>query len=89
MQITCIVKPKSKVDSLSVNPDGSLRIKIKAPPVDGKANEYLIEYLSEVFKIKKKNIEIISGHTNSHKRINIVESDQQVKETLRRLAINH
>ncbi len=88
MQITCIVKPKSKVDSVSVNPDGSLRIKIKATPVDGKANEYLVAYLSEVFKIKKKNIEIISGHTNSHKRLNIVEDDQRIQELLKGLSIN-
>ena len=72
MQLHCIVKPKSKVDSISANADGSFRIKIKAPPVDGKANEYLIEYLSEVFDLPKKNISIISGFTNSHKRINIV-----------------
>lgn len=83
MQIRCIVKPKSKVDSVSVDPDGSLRIKIKAPPVDGKANEYLVEYLAEVFKVKKKNIEIISGHTNSHKRINIVGDESYIKNILK------
>ncbi len=85
MLIHCIVKPKSKVDSVALNPDGSLRIKIKAPPVDGKANEYLIEYLSDVFKIKKKNIEIISGHTNSHKRINIVEEEEVLKNKIAEL----
>lgn len=82
MQIHCIVKPKSKVDSIIVNPDNSFRIKIKAPPVDGKANEYLVKYLSEVFEIPKKNIEIISGFTNSHKRINIVAEDKYIKEKL-------
>jgi hypothetical protein len=64
------------VDSVSVNPDGSLRIKIKAPPVDGKANEYLIEYLSDFFDLPKKNIEILSGFTSSHKRINIAVEDE-------------
>ena len=42
--------------------DGVLEIrllKIKAPPVDGKANKYLIGYLSEVFGLPKKNIETV------------------------------
>ncbi|MBI4930954.1 MAG: DUF167 domain-containing protein [Bacteroidetes bacterium] len=78
MQIRCIVKPKSKIDSVSVNADGSLRIKIKAQPVNGKANAYLVEYLSEVFGLPKKNIEIISGFTSSHKRLNIVAEDEGV-----------
>jgi uncharacterized protein (TIGR00251 family) len=80
--IHCIVKPQSKVDSVTVNPDNSLRIKIKAPPVDGKANEYLIEYLSEVFNVPKKNISILSGFTSSHKRINIAVDDSYVQKII-------
>jgi hypothetical protein len=79
------VKPKSKVDTLSVNPDGSLRIKIKAQPVDGEANEYLVKYLSEVFKVPRKNIEIISGFTNSHKRVNIVADDSYIQNAISKL----
>jgi uncharacterized protein (TIGR00251 family) len=80
--ISCTIKPKSKVDSISVNPDNSLRIKIKALPVDGKANEYLVEYLSEIFRTPKKNIQIISGFMSSHKRINIVAEDLHVQKII-------
>ena len=85
MQIHCIVKPKSKADNITVNPDHSLRVKIKAPPVDGKANKYLIGYLSEVFGLPKKNIEILSGFTSSHKRINIVQEDFKTQTVLSKL----
>ena len=85
MQIHCIVKPKSKVDSVSVNPDGSLRIKIKALPVDGKANEYLIGNLSGIFDLPKKNIQIISGFTSSHKRINIVAEESYIQNIISKL----
>ncbi|HEY4797985.1 MAG TPA: DUF167 domain-containing protein [Bacteroidia bacterium] len=85
MQFSCIVKPKSKVDTITVNPDHSLRIKIKAPPVDGKANEYLVEYLSEVFDVPKKNISILSGFTSSHKRINIVADDLQIQNVISKI----
>ena len=85
MQIYCLIKPNSKIDKASVHADGSLRIKIKAPPVDGKANEYLIGYLAEIFDLPKKNIQIISGFTGSHKRINIVEEDEKIKAILQKL----
>jgi len=82
MQIYCLIRPNSKIDKASLNADGSLRIKIKAPPVDGKANEYLIGYLAEIFDLPKKNIQIISGFTGSHKRINIVAEESLIKGKL-------
>ena len=85
MQIQCIVKPKSKVDSISVNADGSLRIKIKALPVDGEANEYLVKYLAEIFDLSKSCIQILSGFTNSHKRVNIVAEDKYIQNIISKL----
>lgn len=82
MYLYCIVKPNSKIDKVSVNADDSLRIKIKAPPVDGKANEYLICYLAEFFDLPQKNIRIIAGFTGSHKRINIVAEEETIKNKL-------
>ena len=85
MQLYCLIKPNSKIDKITINPDGSLRIKIKAPPVDGKANEYLVGYLSEIFGLPKKNIQIISGFMGSHKRINIVAEEETIKAILQKL----
>ena len=84
MQFRCLVKPKSKVDSVSINEDdGSLRIKIRALPIDGKANDYLIKYLAECFNLSKSHIQIISGFTSSHKRINIVAEEESIKAKLK------
>jgi uncharacterized protein (TIGR00251 family) len=51
--------------------DGSLKIKIKAKPVEGKANNELIKYLSEILEIKKSDIEIDSGFTSRNKIVRI------------------
>ncbi len=48
-----------------------LRIKIAAPPVKGKANKELIEYLSHLLGITKDRIEIIKGATSKNKLISI------------------
>ncbi|HET7818324.1 MAG TPA: DUF167 domain-containing protein [Bacteroidia bacterium] len=82
MQIACIVKPRSRVDAIYKNSEGTIIIRVKAAPIDGEANEYLINYLSTVFHIPKRNIEIVSGHTNSYKRINIVADEDKVKKQI-------
>jgi uncharacterized protein len=71
-----IIAKSSKNDfsiiSFSENkPELSLKIKVRAIPEKGKANQAVIEYLSEIFDIKKQQIEIISGLTSNHKMINI------------------
>lgn len=85
MQLLCLIKPNSKIDAISVSPDGSLILKIKAPPVDGKANKYLVEYLSEIFNLRKKSIQITAGFTGSHKRINIVEEETVLRGKINKL----
>ena len=45
------------------------KIKIREVPEDGKANSAVISVLSKELKISKSNIKIISGFTNSHKKV--------------------
>ena len=47
----------------------ALKIKLKAPPVDGAANKMCIQYLAKCLKIPKSSIEIISGHSSRTKRL--------------------
>lgn len=47
----------------------ALKIRVAAPPVDGKANRELIHYLAKSLDIAKSDIEIISGHMNKRKRL--------------------
>jgi len=49
----------------------ALKIKITAPPVDGKANDECIKFLSDRLGIKKSRISIIAGHASKNKKIAI------------------
>ena len=53
----------------------SVKIKITAPPVDGKANKCLIEYLSKLFRVPKTSIVILRGETSKDKTLLIKISD--------------
>jgi uncharacterized protein (TIGR00251 family) len=46
-----------------------LKIKLKAPPVDGKANKELIKYLNGLLKKHKIKCELIGGKTSKNKRV--------------------
>ena len=72
------VKPNSKVDQVSVMADGTLSVKIKALPIDGKANKYLVEYLAKVFGISKAYIQVVKGESNSNKTVQINAADEYI-----------
>ncbi|MFH0857634.1 MAG: DUF167 domain-containing protein [Candidatus Magasanikbacteria bacterium] len=71
MKIHVKVIPRSSKNQLIKNPDGSYKIKLTAPPVDGEANEQLILFLSKEMKIPKYKIHIIKGLTGKNKIIQI------------------
>ncbi len=54
-------------------PDGTLKVKLTAPPVDGKANEALIELLAETYAVPPSWVRIVKGHTSSIKMVEIDE----------------
>lgn len=51
--------------------EGYFRVKLTSLPVEGKANKELIEYLSEVFGVKRSEIKIIKGERDKKKIISI------------------
>lgn len=68
--------PKNEI--VQVMGDGTIKIRLTAPPVDGKANKELIKFLSEVLDVPKSKIEIIAGKTSRDKLISILDEDADV-----------
>lgn len=54
--------------------DGSLKVKLTAPPIDGKANDALIKLLSEYFGVSKNKIAIRKGLRGKNKVVEIIRS---------------
>ncbi|PIT88561.1 MAG: YggU family protein [Candidatus Magasanikbacteria bacterium CG10_big_fil_rev_8_21_14_0_10_36_32] len=66
------VSPRaSKNEIIGPVADGTIKIKLKAPPVDGKANRELIKFLSREYNTPKTKIEIIKGLNGKNKTIKI------------------
>ena len=62
------VIPNSSKNELTKTETG-LRLKITAPPVDNKANKFVVNYLSKIFKVPKTSIKILYGELSREKTI--------------------
>ncbi|HEX8986686.1 MAG TPA: DUF167 family protein [Rhodocyclaceae bacterium] len=49
----------------------ALKIRLAAPPVDGKANDALVSFLAKTLGVPKSRVDILSGHSSRTKRVRI------------------
>jgi len=68
-KITVKITPRASKNEIVGELAGMLKIKLKAPPVDGEANKELIKFLSKEWKIPKSKIKIVKGLTSRTKTI--------------------
>jgi hypothetical protein len=61
LNIQVQIQPGSSKDQIIGIHNGRLKIKISAPPVDGKANQNLIEFIAKALGVSKSKIEIVKG----------------------------
>lgn len=65
------VHPRAPRDQLAWQGE-TLKLRITAPPVDGKANAYICGYLAKLFGVAKSQVLIVSGDTGRDKRIRVI-----------------
>ncbi len=65
------VQPRASRDEI-VGPHGdSLKVRITAPPVDGRANAHLIKYLAKAFGVPRARVTLLAGESGRDKRLRI------------------
>ncbi len=65
------VLPRSSKTEITGKANGVYRIKLSAPPVDGKANKALINFLAKKTGLPKRKFQIVSGKHSRNKTIRI------------------
>jgi uncharacterized protein (TIGR00251 family) len=75
------IKPNQRFDGIE-KVGNEWQIRIKAPAVDGKANEHLVSFLSDVFGISKSKIRHKKGFTSRMKCLEIDADDVFIQECL-------
>lgn len=79
---TLRILPNSSKNEI-IKADGVIKVKITAPPVDGKANKALLEFLSKTFKIPKTSFSIVKGETSKDKTLSVKAADEEKLQNLK------
>ena len=64
-----LAAPNASRTMIAGEHDGALKIKIAAPPVDGKANAVCLKFLAKQLKVPKTSLEISAGNTSKRKQV--------------------
>jgi hypothetical protein len=72
------VQPRAQCNQIVGQFDGSLKIKIAAPPVEGKANAECQRFLASIFGVKRSDVEILTGELARVKIVRIRGMDERM-----------
>lgn len=73
MNISVITHPNNKHPRIEEDLTGVLHVYVNAPPLEGRANQAVIEALALHFGVKKNAVTLLSGHKSKNKRFEIKE----------------
>ena len=65
----------SKNEIVEVMNDGTVKVHLTAPPVEGKANEALLKFLAEILDVPVSNLDIVAGVGGRDKLVSVTDMD--------------
>ena len=71
LRIAVHVQPNASRTEISGLVEGALKIRLHAPPVDGKANEALTLFIAERLKVAKRDVTVSRGHSSRQKLLEV------------------
>ncbi|MDR2112822.1 MAG: DUF167 domain-containing protein [Candidatus Accumulibacter sp.] len=82
--LTLHVQPGARKTEIAGEHGGALKIRLAAPPVDGKANAALIEFVASRLDLPKSAVHLVSGQTSRRKILEIDAIPPDVEQRLLR-----
>jgi len=76
------VQPRASRNEFADVQNGVLRVRLRAPPVDGAANEALVEFIADELGLARRQVRIVSGFGSRNK---VVEVDSKARPALDRI----
>ena len=76
------VQPRASRDEIAGVLEGALKVRLRAPAVENRANEALVEFLASVLKTSKSAVRIRSGEQSRNKRVEVFGVTPQQIESL-------
>lgn len=77
------VQPRARKNAITGVVGDALKLAVAAPPVEGKANQAVIEFFSDLFAIPRSSVSIASGETSRNKIVRVAGiTAERVRERL-------
>jgi uncharacterized protein (TIGR00251 family) len=77
LRITVHVTPNAKETKIILEPDNSITMRVRAPPVKGRANREIVKWLSKKLRTPSSRIRILAGAHSNLKIVDIVGVDER------------
>lgn len=78
------VHPRARKNEITGEVGDAIKVSLTAPPVDGKANEAVIRFFSELLDVSRASVTIAAGETSRQKLIRVASlSADEVRSRLR------
>lgn len=74
--LTLRVSPRASADAIDEPRGDQLRVRLTAPPVEGKANAHLCRFLAKLFGVPPSRVALVSGELARIKRVRILKPDR-------------
>jgi uncharacterized protein (TIGR00251 family) len=65
------IHPRARKNAITGVIGDALKLALTAPPVEGRANQAVIEFFAELFEIPRSSVTITSGETSRNKKVKI------------------
>ena len=79
LMLDCHLQPKASKDEIAGLHGERLKIRISAPPIDGRANAQLLAFIAKAFGVAKSQVSLDSGDSSRQKRVRI-QAPRQLPE---------
>jgi len=63
--------PRAARDAVQGLHGDAVKIRLRSPPVDGKANAALLAFLGQILDVPARDLTLVSGHSARQKRVAI------------------
>lgn len=71
VELSVVVQPRASRSRVVGEHGGLLKLQLAAPPVDGEANECLVDLVSELLDVPRQRVELIAGQGSRRKRVRV------------------
>lgn len=76
LELSLHVQPRAAMDGFAGEHGARLKVRLTAPPADGKANAALVAFLAHSFGVPKSSVVVVAGQSSREKRVRIRQPTQ-------------